>query len=59
MEAQVFWTHIPESKVYGANMGPTWGRQDPGGPCVGPMYLAIWDDIPVHVGKIEESKHLI
>ena len=19
----------PDSKVYGANMGPTWGRQDP------------------------------
>ena len=25
-------------------MGPTWGRQDPGGPHVGPMDLAIWDD---------------
>ena len=24
-------------------MGPTWGRQDPGGPHVGPMNLAIWD----------------
>ena len=23
---------FPDSKVYGANMGPTWGRQDPGGP---------------------------
>ena len=23
-------------------MGPTWGRQDPGGPHVGPMNLAIW-----------------
>ena len=23
------------SKVHGANMGPTWGRQDPGGPHVG------------------------
>ena len=33
----------PESKVYGAYMGPTWGRQDPGGPHVGPMNLAIWD----------------
>ena len=32
----------PDSKVYGANMGPTWGRQDPGGPYVGPMDLAIW-----------------
>ena len=23
-------------------MGPIWGRQDPGGPHVGPMNLAIW-----------------
>ena len=23
---------IPDSKVHGANMGPAWGRQDPGGP---------------------------
>ena len=34
---------IPDSKVYGANMGSTWGRQDLGGPHVGPMDLAIWD----------------
>ena len=36
---------IPESKVHGAYMGPTWGRQDPGGPHVGPMNLAIRDVI--------------
>ena len=24
--------NTPDSKVHGANMGPTWGRQDPGGP---------------------------
>ena len=35
----------PESKVHGANMGPIWGRQDPGGPHVGPMNLAIWETI--------------
>ena len=34
---------IPNSKVHGANMGPIWGRQDPGGPHVGPMNFAIWD----------------
>ena len=34
---------IPDSKVHGANMGPTWGRQDPGGPHVDPMNFAIWD----------------
>ena len=33
----------PDSKVHGANMGPTWGRQDPGGSHVGPINLAIWD----------------
>ena len=31
----------PESKAHGANMGPIWGRQDPGGPHVGPMNFAI------------------
>ena len=33
---------VPDCKVYGANMGPIWGRQDPGGPHVGPINLAIW-----------------
>ena len=42
----------PDSKVHGANMWLIWGRQDPGGPHVGPMApnwphvgpmnLAIW-----------------
>ena len=44
----------PDSKVYGANMGPTWGRQDPGGPHVGPMNLAIsltiWVPLYLHPG---------
>ena len=35
----------PDSKVHGANMGPIWGRQDPGGPHVGPMNLDIWEVI--------------
>ena len=34
---------IPDSKVHGANMGPIWGRQDPGERHVGPMSLASWD----------------
>ena len=34
--------NLPDSKVHGANMGPIWGREDPGGPNVGPMYFAIW-----------------
>ena len=34
----------PNSKVHVAYMGPTWGRQDPGGHHVGPMNLAnrVW-----------------
>ena len=31
----------PDSKVRGANMGPISGRQDPGGPHVGPVNFAI------------------
>ena len=33
--------NIPRSQGSWAYMGPTWGRQDPGGPHVGPMNLAI------------------
>ena len=33
---------FPDNKVHGANMGPTLGRQDPGGPHVGPMKIVIW-----------------
>ena len=32
----------PDSKFHGVNMGPVWGRQDPGVPHVGPMDFAIW-----------------
>ena len=32
----------PYSKVHGANVGPTWGRQDPGRPHVGLMNFVIW-----------------
>ena len=35
----------PDSKVHGANMGPIWGRQDPGGPHVGPMNFAISEEV--------------
>ena len=41
LHVELYW-HNPDSKVHGANMGPTWGRQDPGGPRVGPMNFAIW-----------------
>ena len=33
----------PDSKVHGANMGPICGRQDPGGPHVGPLNFVIWE----------------
>ena len=39
----------PDSKVRGANIGLIWGRQDPGGPNVGPMNFAIWEGL--FVGK--------
>ena len=51
----------PDSTVHGANMGPIWGRQDPGGPHVGPMNLAIWVCIPdpvwgwIHKGPVMQK----
>ena len=45
----------PDSKVHGANMGPSWGRQDPVGPHVGPMNFALWgftrSNVSIHLGK--------
>ena len=41
-----FWAssgNTPYSRVQGANMGPIWGRQDPGGPHVGPVNFVVWD----------------
>ena len=32
---------LPDSKVHGANMEPTWGWQVPDGPRVGHVNLAI------------------
>ena len=37
----LFFDGFPNGNVHGANMGSIWGRQDPGGPHVGPMNLAI------------------
>ena len=37
--------NIPDSKVYGINMGPTWILSAPGGPYIDPMNIAIWDNI--------------
>ena len=38
----IYLIDYPDSKVHGANMGPSWGRQDPGGSHVGHMNLVIW-----------------
>ena len=38
------WT-IPESKVPGANLGPTWDLSAPDGPHVGPRNLAVKDGV--------------
>ena len=35
------FSDFPDNEVHGANMGPMWGRQDPGGPHVGPMNKTI------------------
>ena len=43
----------PDTKVNGANMGPIWGRQDPGGLHVGPMDFAIW--VHMHLGLLFDS----
>ena len=37
----VYTCKYPDSKIHGANMGPTWVLSAPGGPQVGPMNLAI------------------
>ena len=33
---------VPDSKIDGTNMGQIWGRQDSGGPHVGPINFALW-----------------
>ena len=53
---------IPDSKVHGANMGPTWDRQGPGGPHVGPMKFAIWDVFwvtPLVLGQLYDYTKII
>ena len=32
----------PTARFNGVNIGPIWGREDPGGPHVGSMNFAIW-----------------
>ena len=42
-------SNTPDSRVHVAHMGPIWGRQDAGGPHVGPMNFAIWDLLLLYV----------
>ena len=40
----ILWDKLPDSKVHGTNMGPIWGRHDPGWPhelCYLGMYIQI------------------
>ena len=49
----------PDSKVHGANMGPTWDLSAPDGPHVGPMNLAIRVAIGPSAGKGATSNELL
>ena len=52
--------NTPDSKVHGANMGPTWVLSSPGGPHVGPMNLAIRDYLPrlhLRVASMQAARH--
>ena len=46
----------PDSKVHAANLGPICGWQDPGGPHVGPMNLAILVYVMVILCNFETMK---
>ena len=48
-------TNNPDSKIHGDNMGPFWGRQDPGGPHVGHMNLAIWETLYANDRRLSEE----
>ena len=50
---------FPDNNVHGANIGPIWGRQDPGEPYVGPKKLAIWDDIGLLLSLIITHRALV
>ena len=43
----------PDSKVPGANMGPIWGRQDPGGRMLAPWNLLSGPFISNRIAALE------
>ena len=45
LQAEAPFINIPENKVHGANMGPTWVLSAPDGRHVGPMNFAIRDGL--------------
>ena len=47
---------FPDSKVHGANMGPTWVLSAPDGPHVGPMNLAIKDWYIWAISKTQQKQ---
>ena len=49
----------PDSKVDGANMGPTWVLSAPGGPHVGPINLAIWETTSHTSGFMHSSFYIL
>ena len=57
----VKWNSTPDSKVRGANMGPTWVLSAPDGPHVGPMNLAIRDltDTPSIRGSKNKNIYMV
>ena len=46
-----------EISLIASFMGPTWGRQDPGGPHVDPMNFAIWD-VPACIISLQICAYL-
>ena len=49
---------FPDSKIHGANTGPTWVPSAPDGPHVGPMNLAIWVILYISKHKVGFSSSL-
>ena len=57
--------NYPDITVHRANVGPIWGRQEPGGPHDGPMNFAIWEgmgdtwqSVPVHPNPLLRSSNI-
>ena len=50
MDVFILESNIPDNKIPETNMGPIWGRRDPGGPHAGPMNFVIWDMFWINAG---------